>query len=322
MGKSLLLFVLVLSVLFGTSILNLNRHGLESVSKYGDHYRQLAARNAAVSGVYMSFSELYQDSTWLSGFQNLSLDSSLVNVNLDTLSEWRRKIRSIASYENISDTIWVMLRMPPELGDLAIFATDFIDTNSIETFNDSTDCIGNPTDDINENPSLMVMDAPEMIPIDKDSLYNLAIIQEALEPGHVITTDVTIKNDWPANESFYWDYPANTIPNVTLVMGNLKVQGNATIYGIFIVEENVNLEAVGTPRVEGIFYLPNQRTVNLSGTGIPGFNIVGGIVCNGNVIGSGDIEIQYDRDYMNMFSDHFQESRNLYILSWKESNFY
>jgi hypothetical protein len=325
MGKALLIFVLALSTLFSTGILNLNRHSLESVNAYSDHYRQLAARNAAVSGVYMSFSKLYQDSLWRSGFNGsdaLLLDGTVVNVNLVDSSGWRVNIESAASYENLSDTIWVVLRMPPEIGDLAIIATDFVDTNSIETFNDSTDCIGDPTDDINENPDLMVWDAPEMIPIDRDSLINLAIMQEAIELGHIITTDVTIKKNWPANESFYWDYPANTIPNVTHVMGNLKVQGNATIYGIFIVEEDVILEAVGTPRVEGILYLPNYRTVNLAGTGIPGFNIVGGIVCNGNVIGSGDIEIQYDRDYMEMFMDHFQESRNLYILSWTESNFY
>jgi hypothetical protein len=322
MGKVLLLFVLALSTLFSTGILNLNRRSLESVGVYSDHYCQSAVRNAAVSGIYMSFSKLYQDSTWRSGFNTLLLDSSVVNVDVNTLSGWDVKITSNATYENLSKTIEVVVRMPPELGETAIFATDIIDTNSVSTFEDSTDCIGNPTDEDNEDPSLMVMNAPEMVPIDKDSLIKLAYIQDAIEPGHVITTDVTIKKDWPANASFYADYPANTIPNVTYVNGNLKVQGNATIYGIFVVEKDVIMEAVGTPRVEGIIYLPNQYNVSISGVGIPGFNVVGGIIANGQVLGSGNIDVQFDRDYMKMFSDQFQFSRNLYIRSWTESNFY
>lgn len=315
MGKALLLFVLALSTLFSTGILNMSRQSLESVNTYSDHYRQLAARNAAVSGVYMSFSKLSQDSTWRSGFNGsdaLSLDGSVVNVNLVDSSEWRVNIESIASNENISDTIWVVLRMPPDLEETAIFSTDAI--TNVLTFDD-------PGDGGNLNSSLQIENAPEMIPFDKDALIALAQSQ-TIPSSHVINVDYAPPDGWP-NWSFYYDFPANTKPNVTWIKGDLVVNGNKDIYGIFVVEGDVTVTITGNSKLYGVIYLPNLGSVIIHGGGSPSdMSVYGGIFANGPVTGTGNhIFVQLFKEYMEFFSK-YQQSKNLYILSWTESNFY
>ena len=308
MGKALLIIVLALSTLFSTGMLNLNRHSLASVDEYSAHYRQMAARNAAVSGVYMSFSKLYQDSTWRSGFQNLSFNNSIVSVNIDSLSEWDIEIEATASYENVADTIDVVIRMPPELSGTAIFTTDTV-INTVAW--DSTG---------NLDSTLLVMNAPEMIPFDKNAMISIA----ASQPGHIINTDFEPPKDYP-NGSFYYD-AINNIPNVTYVQGDLTIKGGTTIYGIYIVEADVLFEQIGNSRVEGVIYMPNNGRIEFTGGGTPkDANITGGVFADGPLIGNANanqkLKVQYKAEYMKLFSK-YQLSRNLYILSWTESNFY
>ena len=70
--------------------------------------------------------------------------------------------------------------------------------------------------------------------------------------------------------------------------------------------------------IMGVIYVPEQFSVVVDGVGTNHLQVVGGIVCDGTVHGNGDINVQYDREYMEMFSGSFQLSKNLYILSWKE----
>jgi len=311
MGKALLIIVLALSTLFSTGMLNMNRNSLASVDEYSAHYRQMAARNAAVSGVYMSFSKLYQDSTWRDGFNNLSIDGSTVHVDVSTLSSWDVKLTSRATYENISDTIEVVLRMPPELGDLAIYTTDSVE--NVIAWDELN----------NEDPSLIVEHAPEMPPFDKK-----ALIDSSDSQGHTVdasSSPFAPPKNYP-NNSFYYD-AAKKIPNVTYVKGgNLVVKGGTTIYGIFIVESDVIFEQLGSARVEGIIYMPNNGSIQLLGGGNPHDpNIIGGVIVDGAVDGTASapkkIKVQYKEEYMKLFSN-YQFSRNLYILSWTESHFY
>jgi len=305
MGKALLIITLAFSTLFGTMALNLSRHSLESVRNYSSHYANLNARNAATSGVYMSLSKLYQDNNWRTGFESHTLSGANLSVTIydmntdPNLSSMELKIVSTATYENVTRSSEVILGLPPNLADLAVFVTDTIDNVSIY------DEAGNP------DPSLAIENAPDMLPFDKDGLVSLAVSQ-----GHVHNGDFSPTNNYP-NGSFY-DDAANNIPNVIHVMGNFSIGGGKTAYGIYVVEKNVTLD--GNARLEGVLYLPNPGSIVIHGGGNPSeSSITGGVFANGYISGTGNhISVRYNQEYMEIFGG-FQTATNMFIVSWKDS---
>jgi len=308
----MLIIALGFSTLFGTITLNMSRHSLDSIRSFSDHYAHTMARNASTSGVYMTLSKLYQDNTWRGGFSNLSLNGSDLNVTLydmnsdPNLSAMALRVESSATYENVTKTSEVLLGLPPDLADLAVFVTDTIDNVSIY------DEMGNP------DPTLAIENAPEMLPFDKDGLVSLAQSQNT-PSSHVIAGDFAANNNWP-NGNFYYDEP-NNIPNVTHVLGNLTVGGGTDVYGIFVVEGNVTLD--GNARVQGVIYLPNPGSIVIHGGGNPNeSSITGGVFANGSINGTGNhISVRYKREYMEIFGS-FQTAKNMFIVSWKESPSY
>ncbi len=287
MGKALLIIVIGFSTLFATSTLNMSRNTLESVKNYSNHYENLTARNAATSGVYMSLSRLYRaimnSTTWTTGFTNLTLNSTTLNVDIQdhsedpNLSNMELRIVSIGTYGDISKSINVLVGVPPDLADIAVFVTDTI--IDVTTLNES----GVP------DPTLAIQNAPEMLPFDKDGLTSLAVTQ-----SHVINGDFTPPDNYPTNDptkDFYWVSP--TVPNVTHVKGNMTVLGNIDIYGIFVVEGNATLN--GGARLNGVLYLPNPGTIVIHGGGDPKeSSITGGVFANARINGYGNhITVKY-----------------------------
>ena len=309
MGKALLIIVFGLSALFGTMTLNLSRYSLHSVDNYSHHYKSMAARNAATSGVYMALSKLCDADTFSAGFQELPLANSTFSVDVQDntddpmISSMERRIVSAASYEDVSKSIVVRVGIPPKLADLAVFVTDtVIDVRALD-------------ESRNEDPSLIVQNAPDMLPFDKESLVALADDQD-----HVIDGDFSPPNNWPDNDpgnDYYWD-SANDIPNVTQVKGNMTIGGGTTVYGIFIVEGNATLD--GNARLVGVLYLPNPGTIVIHGGGNPNEStITGGVFANGSMQGTGNhITVEYNSDYMANFGA-YQLGQNLFIISWTES---
>ncbi|UCE06252.1 MAG: hypothetical protein JSW07_22185 [bacterium] len=253
----------------------------------------------------MALSKLSRDSTWRAGFQGLTLSESNFDVVLQdhntnhSLSLMDLKIVSTANYNNISKTIELLMAIPPNLGDLAVFCTDTIMNVTV------TDEFGNP------DSSLFIENALDMLPFDKDGLVALAASQ-----GHVYAGDFVPTDGYPNND-FYYDFD-NGIPNVTHVNGDFTVNGGTTVYGIFVVEGNADLN--GSARLEGVVYLPNPESIIINGSGDPNeAAVTGGIVVNGSVDGAGNhIDIQYNSEYMHNFAA-FQTDRDPYIISWTES---
>lgn len=309
MGKAMLILALGFSALFGTMTLNMSRYSLESVKSFSNYYTTNVARNAATSGVYMILSKLYRDNSWRAGYSNLTLAGSSLNVALQdhnsnaTLSTMELKVISTATYGNTTKTVEALLGIPPDLADLAIFVTDTI--VDVKALNESRV----------EDPSLVVMNAPEMLPFNKDGLVALASAQ-----SHVINGNFTPPDNWPSNDptkDFYWD-SVNDVPNVTHVKGNLTINGGTQVYGIFVVEGNATLN--GSSRLEGVLYLPNPGTIVIHGGGDPKESTVtGGVFANASMYGTGNhITVEYEIDYMALFGE-FQLAKNMYIVSWKES---
>ncbi len=67
-----------------------------------------------------------------------------------------------------------------------------------------------------------------------------------------------------------------------LVLGDLQIVGNRTIYGMFYVQGNILIQ--GNATIEGVLYLPNETSTLSHGGGgpFPG-NIIGGIISTGDI---------------------------------------
>lgn len=305
MGKAMLILALGFSTLFGTMTLNMSRNSLESVKSFSNHYTNTVARNAASTGIYMALSRLCRDNTWREGYSNLTLDGSTLDVDLQdntenpSLTSMELRVLSNAAYDSSMKQVEVILGIPPDLADIAVFVTDTIDNVS------TLDSLGNL------DPSLTIENAPEMLPFDKDGLVSLAVLQDQVHNG-----DFIAPNNYP-NGDFYWD-AVNNIPNVIHVLGDFTINGGITPYGIYVVEGNVILD--GNARLEGVLYLPNPGSIVLGGGGDPkDSNITGGVFANGYMEGQGNhIAVEYKREYMEIFGS-FQLTKNMYIVSWKES---
>ncbi|MBD3288371.1 hypothetical protein GF337_06165 [candidate division KSB1 bacterium] len=305
MGRALLLVTLAFSTLFGTMTLNMSRHSLDSVEDFSAQYNETAARNAATSGVYMALSRIYRDNTWRTGFSNMTVGGSSLQLECQdqsvdpTLSSMELRLLATATHDDITKTISVVLGIPPDLGDLAVFCTDTIINVTIKDEAGVAD------------PSLGIQQAPDMLPFDKPALEAMAVSQ-----GHVINGNFAPTDGYPNND-FYYDAATST-PNVIHVKGDFTINGSVTAYGIYIVEGNATLN--GGSRLEGVIYMPNPNSLVIHGGGDPKeSSITGGVFSNGSINGTGNhISVRYKSDYMEAFSV-YQTKKNMFIVNWRES---
>ena len=113
------------------------------------------------------------------------------------------------------------------------------------------------------------------------------------------------------------------IPRVTYVQGDLHVNGGRTIYGIFYVEGDIILD--GSSQVEGVLYMINPYSTIIHGGGSPSASsVTGGIVANGDVMGTGNhIDVRYNPAYMSNFASFEQNNGNnkpFAIKSWWDAD--
>ncbi|MEE4312813.1 MAG: hypothetical protein V2J62_13200 [candidate division KSB1 bacterium] len=305
MGKALLIIVLGFTTIMSTVTLSVNRRSLESVENFSEHYKISLARNIATSGINMALAKITEDSTWRSGYYNLSVSEADFDVvvkdhnTVPSMSSMELRLESTATFDDITKTIDVLLGIPPDIADLAVFCTDTIENVTIYDENKV------------EDPSLAIQNAPDMLPFDKQGLTNLATAQ-----GHVHIGDYSLPNNYP-NGDFYFD-AGNGIPNVTHVTGDLTIGGGTNGFGIYVVEGNAVLD--GNARLDGVLYLPNPGSIIINGGGDPKeSNITGGVFANGYMNGMGNhISVEYEPDYMEKFGA-FQLAKKMYIISWSET---
>lgn len=83
MGKMLLMLVLGMGFVASYAALQLNRSNLNANENAVEDYEINQARNLARSGVELAISRLAQDSTWSSGYQNSSMSNGTLVVNVE-----------------------------------------------------------------------------------------------------------------------------------------------------------------------------------------------------------------------------------------------
>lgn len=303
MGKGLLILIVGFAASFGILAQGKNRRYVESVDRMVDRFGGYTAKNAAASGAYMALNELYLDPNWRGGFTNLALGGNVFSVSIQDLNQdaalgpYKLRILSNGGNADANNQTDVTV-FTQRFQQFAVWAKDSVRN---VTAQDSSGVI---------NASLAMEKAPFMPKINKTSLVNLAESQ-----GQKYTdSDFAPDDDFP-NGSFY---ESGTTPNVIYVTGNLQVEKERTIYGIYVVDGNVILQE--DAKIEGIMYLPNTSTVIENfGDHMGNSQVNGGVVTWGTVNGNGyQITVKHSAEYWNKFvNDYAAENPPMRVLSWK-----
>jgi hypothetical protein len=304
MGKTILILMLGVSTSLGIMANSRNRRYVESVDRVVGQYSDHTATNSSASGAYMALNRLYLNGAWRTGY-NVYLAGDTVDVVLEdngvdpTLSDREVRILSTGRSGDLTDLTEVMI-FDGTFEEFAVWAKDAV--LGVTT----KDTLGIP------DPSLLMDNAPFMPNFDFDGLIN-----EAAAQGHVQSdmSGTWVADNLYPNGSFYY---SGMTPNVTHVLDNLKVNGGRTIYGLYIVEGNVELQ--GSSRVQGVIILPNETSTITSGGGDPEeSSFTGGIISWGQLDGSGNhISVTIDNGYMSaLATDYALDNWPIRVTSWK-----
>jgi len=311
MGKILLILVAGFAASFAILVRGKELRWIDSVERMVNQYTSSTAKNASDSGAYMALNRLYLTPSWRAGYNNLVLNDDTLSVTVQdnsvdtTLGAYQVKIRSTAGNAGSSDVSEVVV-FDREFHEFAVWAKDTV--ISI-TAKDST---GGAV-----NPDLIFQNAPFMPKIEYVNLVNEATAQGNLETDAVFQPDDKYPDsDNNGIEDFY--APDGTTPNVTHVTGNLRVRTGRTVYGIFIVEGNAELERGAN--VEGILYFPNtSSSLGYHASSGPESLVKGGVVTWGEVDGTGgDFVVQHFPAYLRKFVNGYAPNNPpMRVLTWR-----
>jgi len=143
----------------------------------------------------------------------------------------------------------------------AHFDMDNPDTGANVTYGNGTN---NVTSGSETGPPAIVFRPAQ--PLDENVFKALATDQ-----GHYHSGDFSVSDNYP-NGSFYY---SGSVPNIIFVEGNLTVNGNREIYGVYWIKGNTTVFN-GNYRVNGIIICEGDLTMNGGGNKSP--NLDGGII--------------------------------------------
>ena len=131
-----------------------------------------------------------------------------------------------------------------------------------------------------------------------------AKIQQAIETNPDFSCPSSCSN--PAGPSTFWKVPPTGgdprtgQPYETYVNGDLTINGNTTIYGVFYVTGNVTF--TGSATVQGVIYAPNGTYTTGKGGGSPNTpDVSGGIYANGINTTGNHYYAMYNASYTNAY---------------------
>jgi len=132
--------------------------------------------------------------------------------------------------------------------------------------------------------------------VDVDALIALAQDQETYYEGNYQPPD-----GHPGNGNFYED--DGTTPHVTYVDGDLNIDRNDDVYGIYVVTGNVNMEKYSN--LYGVIYVASDEARNITMSART--DVYGGICGNTSVESTGlnHGDVYYDQERMGVF-DQFE----------------
>lgn len=300
MGKFLLILMFGLSISTGIIVISKNRQLIDSNELVVEHFSNISTKNAANSGAFIALNQLYLDDTWRPNYGSplvLNTDTIYIAVQDTAVPANQLKINTAGlNYPSQSET--EVMVFDADFHDFAVWAKDSVD------YVTASDSLGNV------DSSLVIEHAPFMPYIDYASLVNQSVLQ-----GHIYSGHTHISDGYP-NGNFYY---SGLTPNVTWVDGDLHVQNNRTIYGIYIVEGETTFDENVT--VEGIIYTPNTGTLITKTKDDDSImtNINGGIITWGGVDGAGyQIYVDHEPEYMRALASNYAPNNpRMRVLTWK-----
>jgi hypothetical protein len=303
MGKTLLILLAGFAASFGVLAVGKNRRLMESVDRMTGQFSTYKVKNAATSGAYMALNKLYLNKTWRTGYSNLVIAGDTLSVSVSdnstdpSLGLYRVKV-SASGRNGTANTQTQVVVFDRGSHEFAVWAKDTVINI---TTKDSLGMV---------DPALQIQKAPFMPKIDRQSL-----IDEANDQDHVKDQSTFTPHDDYPNGSFYY---SGSTPNVTHVLGNLRVKSDRTVYGIFVVEGNVLL--AGDSKVNGILYLPNtSSTITHTGSDTDESLVKGAVLTWGSMDGTGgNVAVRHFPQFIQKFIVNYApENPPIRVLSWK-----
>ncbi|MCW9097233.1 MAG: DUF4900 domain-containing protein [Ignavibacteriaceae bacterium] len=109
-GKVSLLLILGFSGIFGMIGQNLLNFSNEASENFYNYYTETRSHNIAVSGANMASNKLFMDKTWMDGWDDISIDGGSLTVTVEVFETYNRRIYSIGTYRDKTDTVIVTLQ--------------------------------------------------------------------------------------------------------------------------------------------------------------------------------------------------------------------
>lgn len=303
MGRSLLIVLLGFATSFGILAQGQSRRMIASVDRVVSRYESYSTKNSSSSGAYIALNKLFLNPTvTYSSAGKVGSDSLIVTVA--ALGTDKSMITSIAKNDDQADTAEVVIYRGTQFKSAANGMSFAIWTKGSITNVTAKDSVGNDDD------SLVMQNAPFMPEIDYDALATSATAQ-----SHSYNGNFSPGNTYP-NGSFYY---ASSIPNVTYVKGDLVVNSGHEIYGIYVVEGNVELHSDAF--VRGVICLPNPGS-QIEHAGIfDNAAIRGGVVLRGDIDGGTQgITVRYWptylRPFVNTYANVSSNSMPMRVIAW------
>lgn len=265
----------------------------------GNQVQALQTEYSAVSGIFMGISAFREG--------KLDSDKSLtiagVNVTIDTHRVNSNEIQFNAIGTKGNASRWIQAQLGYRgLRNVAIYSDSTVTGISAMDENGNID------------NSRLIKEATVMPEVD-----NMALSAAAQAQGHYKSSGWKDPPDNYPNGSFYFQ---PNIPNVTWIDGDLEINGNEKLYGIIVVTGNLIIK--GTPRFEGVVYMPNKNSMIVYGGGSKYDPVINGGILSFGLIrrqgGGTDRYIQYNPTYMNIFCDLFvtwEPPLSIDLVAWR-----
>ena len=122
-GKAILFVVVGFGIIFALMGLKFGSVSTSSVKNFVQYYSATKAHNIAISGANLAANAIFLDSTWTSGYNNLSFEGGTINVSVQILDPVKniRQITSTSSYNDTSSVVKVVLQ-PSQFSKFAYYS--------------------------------------------------------------------------------------------------------------------------------------------------------------------------------------------------------
>ena len=122
-GKAILFVVIGFGIIFALMGLKFGSVSTSSVQNFVQYYSATKAHNIAISGANLAANAIFLDSTWTTGYNNLSFDGGTINVSVQILDPVKniRQITAASTYNGNSSAVKVVLQ-PSQFSKFAYYS--------------------------------------------------------------------------------------------------------------------------------------------------------------------------------------------------------